>query len=198
MAQGYYRHDRNTLSHLHKVLLQVKPSKKPVWFPRLLGSSSDALFPMVDCDEVYPNIYIGDESSARNKSYLQAEGITHVLNTADGHKIGQVNTGSSYYENVNIKYLGLNLMDIPSENIQKFFYEGAAFIESAIMSGGKVLVHCFMGMSRSATIVCAYLMIKQNMTAERALTELRNARQIRPNDGFLHQLLELEKQLKVA
>ena len=38
----------------------------------------------VDCDEVYPNIYIGDEASARNIGFLQKMGITHVLNTAEG------------------------------------------------------------------------------------------------------------------
>ena len=37
---------------------------------------------------------------------------------------------------------------------------------------GKVLVNCLMGMSRSSTCVLAYLMLRQNMTAVEALTEV--------------------------
>jgi len=59
-----------------------------------------------------------------------------------------------------------------------------------------VLVNCLMGMSRSSTCVLAYLMIRQNMTAIDALTVVRRHREIRPNDGFLKQLPDLDNELR--
>ena len=61
---------------------------------------------------------------------------------------------------------------------------------------GKVLVNCLMGMSRSSTCVLAYLMLRQNMTAVEALTEVRRHREVRPNDGFLRQLADLDNKLR--
>ena len=60
---------------------------------------------------------------------------------------------------------------------------------------GKVLIHCMMGFSRSATIAIAYLMIRRGMTAQEATRTVRAKRKIGPNDGFLKQLCELNKEL---
>lgn len=61
---------------------------------------------------------------------------------------------------------------------------------------GKVLVHCFMGISRSATIACAFLMLKRRLGAQEALETLRKNRSIYPNDGFLNQLADLDNKLR--
>lgn len=76
-----------------------------------------------------------------------------MINTADGTKFTQVQTGSHYYSDVNIKYMGLNVLDMPQSKISIHFMEAADFIDKAIQNNGKVLVHCMMGYSRSATIV---------------------------------------------
>lgn len=125
-------------------------------------------------------------------------GITHIINTAEGINFAQINTGAHYYRDLNIKYMGLNLMDIESARISIHFSETADFIEQAINGGGRVLVHCYMGMSRSATIALAYLMIKKGMTAEEALKTVRRNRGVRPNDGFLRQLIDLELRLRTS
>ena len=65
----------------------------------------------VDCDEVWPNLYIGDEASARNLGFLRSRGITHVLNTAEGvwtdHSF--VNLNEEYYQGTGIAYRGLQV-----------------------------------------------------------------------------------------
>ena len=54
-----------------------------------------------------------------------------------------------------------------------------------------IQVHCFMGVSRSATVVCAYLIATMKMTPDEALAAVREKRDIVcPNVGFLHQLEE--------
>ncbi|XP_009695933.1 PREDICTED: inactive dual specificity phosphatase 27, partial [Cariama cristata] len=59
----------------------------------------------------------------------------------------------------------------------------------------KILVSSEMGISRSAVLVAAYLMIYHHMTILEALMTLRKKRAIYPNDGFLKQLRELNEQL---
>jgi protein-tyrosine phosphatase len=53
------------------------------------------------------------------------------------------------------------------------------------------LIHCNAGISRSSTIVLAYLLGIHRMKYEDAYTLLKTARSnIRPNDGFVQQLKE--------
>ncbi|KAK0091677.1 hypothetical protein PV326_002863 [Microctonus aethiopoides] len=151
----------------------------------------------IDCDEVYPGIIIGNGSTAKQKRYLSEIGITHVLNAAEGNFSGYVNTNSEFYSDTNIKYLGFRLYDSPIVDISKYFYPAANFIEDALSTtSGKVYVHCVMGVSRSATLVIAYLMIKRHMLAEEAIRLLRESRAIHPNHGFLEQLATLDNQLR--
>lgn len=149
-----------------------------------------------DMDECYPGLYIGGLGAAKNKAYLQKIGVTHVLNTAQGNKFATVDLDASFYKDVGIKYMGMKLLDFPSANIAQYFESGADFIENALSGGGKILVHCFMGISRSSTIACAYLMLKKNMTAVEAIQTLRQNRPIYPNDGFLRQLADLDNKLR--
>ena len=63
---------------------------------------------------------------------------------------------------------------------------------------GKVLVHCVQGVSRSATLTIAYLMLKHHMTVQVATRLVRAQREIFPNPGFLQQLCKLDQTLKKA
>ncbi|KAK1124354.1 hypothetical protein K0M31_006721 [Melipona bicolor] len=150
----------------------------------------------IDCDEVYPGIYIGDAATAKNKKYLKMLGITHLLNAAEGKRFGCVNTNKSYYSDTTIKYLGLPLIDMCTTDISKYFNTIADFIDEAISTEGKAFVHCMLGISRSATCVLAYLMIKKGMLATDAIRTVRKNRFVQPNSGFLHQLAQLDNQLR--
>ena len=66
-----------------------------------------------------------------------------------------------YYGDSGISYLGFPLWDTPTCNILPFVGCAADFIEEAISGGGKCLVNCQMGVSRSASCAMSYLMIKQ-------------------------------------
>lgn len=150
--------------------------------------------PNSSLDEVRPGIYIGDMWAAKDKRKLEAHGITHVLNAADGRF--NVCTGSSFYRDTNITYHGVEAFDMPSFDLSPFFYSSTHFIKNALKTpGGKVLVHCAMGMSRSSTLVLAYLMIQEDMTLVEAITAVAKNRNISPNSGFLEQLRELDQKL---
>jgi dual specificity phosphatase 12 len=72
----------------------------------------------------------------------------------------------------NENHLIIPINDTEYENIIDYLLPACQFIDDALASGGCVLVHCVMGISRSATVVAAYLMKKQSISAEQALAFL--------------------------
>ena len=70
------------------------------------------------------------------------------------------------------------------------------FIEQNRQQKKNVLVNCHAGVSRSGTIVCAYLIRKNKWTAERTLNFVRNKRdRVKPNAAFWEKLVLLEKEV---
>ncbi|XP_074854222.1 serine/threonine/tyrosine-interacting-like protein 2 isoform X2 [Carettochelys insculpta] len=144
-------------------------------------------------NEVWPNVFIAEKSVAVNKGRLKRLGITHVLNAAHGTG---VYTGPDFYNGLNIQYLGIEVDDFPEMDISKHFHQAAEFLDEALLTyRGKILVSSEMGISRSAVLVAAYLMIFHHMTILEALMTIRKKRAIYPNDGFLKQLRELNEKL---
>ena len=86
---------------------------------------------------------------------------------------------------------------MPWENLGRYFMEAAVFIKQAIDKGNKVFVHCWAGISRSTSCICAYLMMEYHMTLTSALNLCRQGRSIiNPNPGFIQQLMEFQLKLK--
>ncbi|KAM4747197.1 dual specificity protein phosphatase 26 [Rhinophrynus dorsalis] len=144
-------------------------------------------------DEVWPRLYLGDQEIAANKSELLHLRITHILNASHSRFRG----GEEYYRGMNISYMGIEAQDSPMFDMSIHFYPAADFIRRALReTTGKILVHCAVGVSRSATLVLAYLMIHHNMTLVEAINTVKDRRGIIPNRGFLRQLLNLENSLQ--
>ncbi|XP_030628312.1 dual specificity phosphatase DUPD1-like [Chanos chanos] len=147
-------------------------------------------------NEVWPRVLIGDEKAALERHNLEKMGVTHILNAAEG-KWNSVATGPDYYRDMNIVYYGVEAEDVPTFNLSEFFYPTAQFIDQALSKPeNKLLVHCVMGRSRSATLFLAYLMIYEKMTVVDAIEHVKAQRCILPNRGFLKQLRSLDIQLQ--
>uniref|UniRef100_A0A673UWP6 Dual specificity phosphatase and pro isomerase domain containing 1 n=1 Tax=Suricata suricatta TaxID=37032 RepID=A0A673UWP6_SURSU len=81
-------------------------------------------------NEVWPQLYIGDEATALDRYGLQKAGFTHVLNAAHGR--WNVDTGPDYYSDMAIEYHGVEADDLPTFDLSVFFYPAAAFIDAAL------------------------------------------------------------------
>ncbi|KAM8976078.1 serine/threonine/tyrosine-interacting-like protein 2 isoform 2-T2 [Pelodytes ibericus] len=149
--------------------------------------------PINSADEVWPNVFIAEKSVAVNKGRLKRMGITHILNAAHNTTVF---TGPEFYSGTEIHYMGVEVDDFPDLDISKFLRPAAEFLDEALLTHrGKVLVNSEMGISRSAVLVAAYLMIFHHMTILEALMTIRKKRAIYPNDGFIKQLRELNEAL---
>lgn len=133
-----------------------------------------------DVHEVYQNIYVGNISTAYNKDKLKELGITHVVTAISG----MAPIYPDDFEN-----LVIDLLDIKKQNITPVFEDSNKFIDTALENGGKIYVHCMCGVSRSVSIVCAYLIQKYNMQPLEALNKIKGVRPVaNPNPSFLQQL----------
>lgn len=122
-------------------------------------------------------------------------GITHILNAAEG-EWNSVDTGAEYYRDMDVHYYGITAEDVPMFNLSQYFYSAAEHIQQTLRDPqNKLLIHCVMGRSRSATLLLAYLMIHEHMTVIDAIDHVKRRRHIIPNWGFLKQLRELDTHL---
>ncbi|XP_078153936.1 dual specificity protein phosphatase 1-like isoform X1 [Carex rostrata] len=135
-------------------------------------------------------LYLGSFGASQNREKLKAENITHVLTVAAS--LDPAFPDEFIYKNIDV-------LDTPQTCLDAYFQDCIDFIDQAKTSGGAVFVHCFAGRSRSATIVVAYLMKKNRMTRQAALSLVTSRRPlVAPNPGFIRQLDNFEKSLGLS
>lgn len=132
-------------------------------------------------DLIIPNLYLGDVSAAYDIPNLKRLDITHVLSIEDN------SLDIEQYKHFE-KYKFKKLADHQFSNILEVFEECLQFIDEAIKDEKNILVHCFAGKSRSATLVLAYIMSKEKQSVKKTLDQVRKRRWVKPNMGFYKQL----------
>lgn len=138
--------------------------------------------------ELHPGLFVSSDLIARDFKKLKETGITHVINCA-------ANVCRNYFPD-DFQYLHFFLKDSKSESIECVFYRCIEFINNAIKGGGKVLVHCMQGVSRSVTVCLAYIIFTQSRPFEQVFEDAKNKRGIcSPNTGFQVQLIWWYKRL---
>ncbi|KAJ7617159.1 protein-tyrosine phosphatase-like protein [Roridomyces roridus] len=141
-----------------------------------------------DLTEVLPNLFLGSDSAAQNVELLRTKGITHILSV-----LIQDPARTEELKRDDFKRMNIPVQDWPDQELLTHFKPANSFIDDArIIAGQGVLVHCHMGVSRSATVVAAYLMASYPETHHNhisAITFLKSRRPIvQPNSGFVDQL----------
>uniref|UniRef100_A0A8B9DTA7 protein-serine/threonine phosphatase n=1 Tax=Anser cygnoides TaxID=8845 RepID=A0A8B9DTA7_ANSCY len=129
---------------------------------------------------VFPHLYLGSEWNAANLEELQQNRITHILNVA--REIDNFFPALFTYMNVRV-------YDEEAAELLPHWNDTFLFLSDVKARGGRALVHCRMGLSRSAATVLAYAMKEFGWPLERALRHVRRCRPgVLPNPGFMRQL----------
>lgn len=71
--------------------------------------------------------------AAMNVMLLKRQGVTHVLNAAEGNSLMHVDTGAEFYAGTGIVYHGIPASDTDHFDIGSYFEEAADFIAKALM-----------------------------------------------------------------
>lgn len=136
----------------------------------------------VNMDMIEPNLYLGNIASATDVNNISKFKITHIL-TIDTCPLPR---HILELKGLTTKYIQLS--DQPREDLLSHLDDTAAFIEKGI-ENGTVLVHCYIGVSRSATVILAYMMKKYQIALAEAFIRVKKKRNmIDPNPGFVTQL----------
>jgi len=147
--------------------------------------------------KVHRGIYVSGKEGAKDLAAMKKLGITHVLNLVGESLYTMPEMGpiqESYYPN-HFVYKHITSSDLATQDLSQFFTETTGFIQEGCARGG-VLVHCWAGVSRSVSCICAYLMEKESMTFNESLNHVRIGRHgANPNEGFRKQLEFFEQTL---
>lgn len=134
--------------------------------------------------KIRENLYLGSDAHARSIIMMNAIGANLIVNCTA--------TIPNYHED--IQYKRFPLTDKADDPIELYFKDACITIADAIKKGETVFVHCAAGISRSASIVIAYLITSENITFGDAFASVRQVRPIiSPNLGFELKLKEFEK-----
>jgi hypothetical protein len=131
---------------------------------------------------IFPGLYQGNFSGAKDIEYLNLIGINTILNCG------------AYNYKTDLIYKKVELEDSSEADLLKILPECTNFIEKELSIENKIFIHCKGGYSRSPSIVIAYLIKFKKFTYEEAYNFMKKRRpSIKPNDGFILQLKNFEK-----
>eukprot|EP01006_Ploeotia_vitrea_P014522 TRINITY_DN39385_c0_g1_i1.p1 TRINITY_DN39385_c0_g1~~TRINITY_DN39385_c0_g1_i1.p1 ORF type:complete len:269 (+),score=6.24 TRINITY_DN39385_c0_g1_i1:98-904(+) len=141
--------------------------------------------------QILPFLWLGSVDQATNVAHLQSVGIKRILNCAPGqcrnHAMRERLYGTSFVYDA-IWANDEEYYDLLGEHFDTAF----TLIEDARRNEQPILVHCFAGINRSATIVIAYLMAHAKWSLMRAVAHTYSLRPfILQNRSFRVQLVEL-------
>ncbi|CAG8588825.1 25510_t:CDS:2 [Dentiscutata erythropus] len=135
------------------------------------------------------NLY-NSKRAALDEDWLKYNKITDILTVAQDIK---PRFPKSFV------YKVIPIRDNESQDISKYFEETFMFIQNVLdQEDRRILVHCEMGMSRSPTVVIAYIMRSQKKSLKEAVIFVKERKSfVRPNSGFYRKLKEFESELSL-
>lgn len=135
---------------------------------------------MDGASRIFDDLFLGSEWNASNLEELERNGIGHILN---------VTREIDNFFPDQFDYLNIRVYDDEATELLKHWDRTYKYIRRALEDGSKVLVHCKMGVSRSASVVVAYAMKARHWDLPQALRHVKERRAcVKPNASFMQQL----------
>jgi len=150
------------------------------------------------CTQIRPSLFLGAESHADDAALLQRMGITHILACVGG----RVETRED-----GISHLRVPMCDRGVSDLDDVFDEAFPYIAEAIgipadpdnsppsKPGNKILIHCKLGVNRSAAMTVGWLMAAERMTLRDAHDDVASKRDILMHDSYVEKLRVLDERL---
>ncbi|KAM3918397.1 dual specificity protein phosphatase 22-A-like isoform 1-T1 [Leptodactylus fuscus] len=136
--------------------------------------------------QVLDGLFLGNIRDAEDTMSLSKHGVTHILSVHNNAKPILPE----------MTYLCIAASDSERQNLIQHFKKSIKFIHECRLNGGGCLIHCLAGVSRSTTILVAYLMTVTAFGWEECLSAVKAVRSyVGPNLGFQQQLQEYEMTL---
>nr|XP_020473657.1 protein phosphatase Slingshot homolog 2-like isoform X2 [Monopterus albus] len=134
--------------------------------------------------EIFDHVFLGSEWNASNLEELQKSGVQYILNVT--REIDNFFPGVFEYHNIRV-------YDEEATDLLAYWNDTYKFISRAKKAGSKCLVHCKMGISRSAATVIAYAMKEYGWDLRKAFDYVKERRTVtKPNPSFMRQLEEYQ------
>ena len=131
---------------------------------------------------IIDNIYLGNALNASSLDTLHKYGIECLINIT--HDI------PSYYPE-QMTYLNIQIRDTRDSFVESHFEEAFRFIQEN--SSKRIMIHCYMGSSRSASLVYYYLMREHQMSYQEAEQLVKSKRElVNLNTNFAQELQSFE------
>ncbi|XP_071848538.1 uncharacterized protein [Apostichopus japonicus] len=129
-------------------------------------------------------LYLGSEWNASNFEEMDKIGIRYVLN---------ISIEIDNFFPHHFTYHNVRLLDNEQADLLRHWDETYRFLSKARETGTKALVHCKMGISRSAATVIAFVMKETGWPLDKSFKFVKEKRKIvQPNPAFMDQLHEYQ------
>ncbi len=134
-------------------------------------------------DQILPQLYLGNIESSKDINFLKNNNINAIVNCTENEPFNE------YFNDENKFKLRIDIKDSrDSENIQLFYtkiHDSVIFIEDQIHNkNNNVLVHCYWGFMRSATIIACYLIKRYNFLPNEAIQFIQDRRYMALNKFY--------------
>jgi protein-tyrosine phosphatase len=145
-----------------KNTVRIKP--KLPWYRKYIYFYSES-------NQIINNLYLGSSFNAYSISELTNKKINVIINITE-------EIDNFHENNLSMTYYRFPIKDNNQDDISDIIEQTYDLIDEHLSKGDGILVHCFMGASRSATVIIYYLMKKYNITYEQALSYVSNKRKV--------------------
>jgi protein-tyrosine phosphatase len=141
-----------------------------------------------ESNQIIDNLYLGSSFNAYLLSELTNKKITVVINVTE-------EIDNFHKNNLLITYYRFPIKDNNQDDISEILEKTYDIIDKHLAKGDGILVHCYMGASRSASVIIYYLMRKYSWVYEQSLNYVYNKRKL-VNLSHKFDLILREKEIK--
>tara|TARA_B100001123_G_C15179193_1_gene974632 strand:- start:188 stop:664 length:477 start_codon:yes stop_codon:yes gene_type:complete len=151
---------------------------------------------MLHAHEIIPGLWIGNHVASSTQDFYIENSISCVINCTKELDFLQT-TEKKGIKNIRIP-VDDDLTENQIESLYLYLWDITEYIHKELLQYKNILVHCYAGVQRSSTIVCAYMMRYGKLPYKKVVAMIRSKRPIcfRPSINFKKSLIKFENKLQ--